>query len=257
MTNSLNTILKEIKEKKAIVNADLDLNSPTARNMRDRQNSAKIRIEQLQVDYRNALLNQTVFIIMYGADAEKMAKVAEKDFGSYAVNAETLFDRIANEVPANVYAGKNASPSLFDIISHALEGVAAEAGVTSFPQPIFRNSKHGRVLGSKADLTTLIKQVISEDVGSELIAVHAVTATFLKALDNEFNGRVYPVVLHTSDAQYAARLNEDINKRLQRQTFTVAVGADPISGSTLLIEKATKVALKEALTQIKTQLGGK
>lgn len=258
MTN-LADILKEMDAKRAIINAEINPDIATARNMRDRQKSAALRVEQLQVEYRNALLGRTVFIVMYGAESSKLAGMAQKDFGSFSADAETIFQRIASEVPVSSYSNKNASPALFDIISHALEGVAAEAGVSSFPQPMFKTSKHARKLTNKEELTSLIKQVVSEDVGSEIIAVHAVTATYLTALEAGFAGKVFPVVLHTPDVTYAAKLMSDIEKRLNRPVYAITVkGEDVIKlDQTVVMPSSTKTALKNALTSIKKALGGK
>jgi len=271
--NDLRTILEKIKVQKSILNVEIGEESSTSRNLADRKRNAKVRIDELKAAYRNALLERTVFIVMYGNDAVKMASMAEKEFGSYAADAEQVINRIVEEVPTQSYKGKNASPSLFDVISHAIEGVAAEAGVISFPNPIYSSSRHSGRLEDKEALKRLVTKVISEDIGTELIAVHAVTATFLKALDTEFDGKVYPVVLHTSSIAYATALVKDIDTRLKRQVFTITtatkdLGTDEkgnelseetvgIQKDTIVINSVDKKNLTAALTKIKKSLGGK
>ena len=259
MTNNLQNILKEIKKNSDIVKAEVLEGENTTRVAKDRQTNAKRRILDLQVDYRNALLARTVFIVLYGPDAKELAKIAENDFGSYAADAESVFNRIADEIPAILYLNKSSSPSLFDVIAHALEGVAAEAGVSEFNSIQYKSSRDAKILKSKDDLKEVIKHTIVNQVGSELLAVHAVTATFMKALETEFDGKVYPVVMYTPDANYAKALVNDIHKHLiNHETYTITTSeTEKVTKNTIVLDKVSKESVKSALTSIKKSLGGK
>jgi hypothetical protein len=258
MTNELTGILQKIKEHKAILNVEVEDGSPTSRNMRDKQSNAKIRLEELTLAYRNSLVDRTVFIVLYGKGATELSQVAEKEFGSYAADAEQSISRIVSEIPESQYLNKNGNAALIEAVTHAIEGLANEAGINSYPQPVFKSSEHGRRISSKEDMHGLVKHILAINVGSEMVAIHAVTATHSKAMDTDFDGRVYPVVLHTEDETYAKILVDDITNRLERQVFTIATEETaPIDKETLVLKKNDKTSLKSVFTAIKKNLGGK
>ncbi len=259
---NLNTILKQIAIHKPNAELELDMgNINTYRARLGQKRAAEESILRLERDYKNQLLQSTAFILVTGSSKDAFVELAsDPKFESFTANPEALFNEIAEQVsPPTVKPslyGREGVKSLFSIAQNVFRDKATDIGVVEYPSFAF-NDRYNVGINTKEEFAQLLKTAIVDQVGSEIVGIHAVNSIADKAIERGHTGSVTPIILGTSDERFALNLLENL-KKLKAKTFLVSAGkvSKTIQGNsgTVVVKNVTEENVADALVTIKNKI---
>lgn len=254
--SNLEKLAAEIKKQKRYASEDVKEGETATLNARKaRKQQAKGRLDDLYVEYKKALVPNLVFVLAYGSGAESFASISKEEGNTDAVSADALYEDLAGRVDSRLLT--NSSSSIFDSLSRHLSDIANEIGVSSYPYVRY-SSKYSAKVKNKEDVLGMAKTMINEDVGAEIVGLYAAEKATRNAMEQDFDGKVYPVVVYLKDATLAKAIKEGLSK-IGARTYAVAVGSVGKGNSakpTLKLDKADNENVIEALKQIKNKIKG-
>lgn len=251
---SLTDILTQIKEDKKIAETDLDTVSPRALPYKKGQvDSAKHRLESLYVDYKNAMLERAVFILVTGSESELFGNIAQEDYECFSFNAKALFKEIVDEINPQIYQDKQVNASTFDIIGNVLEDKLKPLDIISYNALMF-DAKFNRVIKSKNEFVDLVADAVSDIVGPEVIGLDALERTTKAAVNRDYDKKIVPILLHSKDENFIANITNSLRTLNPRVVRIVAGKAKRKDLNPLFsIEETDKSNVGDALKEIATK----
>jgi len=251
---SFDKILANLKENENILKMEILPTDPTARTKAGMVNQARQEIERLKQDFRDEALKRSVFILVFGSRADKAAKILKENFGVLNGSPSLLTAQIIEKLDAGLYNNKQLHPSVIDLSSTVLDGLATELGIDFVPPFYYDGHKHAVMLKSREDLDKVLTTVILEKVGGEIFAVNAIMANLKTMIEEEYSQPVIPMVMEI-DGEMAAKMKTDL-QRINKNVFTMNVGgADQAADLKMTAkQKLDKNVIEKALIQIKQNL---
>ena len=251
---SLNKVIEEIKQVKPFAEEDVETGArETLAGRRGRKNAAIERLKTLRFEYRQSLIGSAAFIVVTGEKRDAFASIASEEFSCFASNPNEFFEDLASRIPAVLYQGRESVSNLFDILGRHLEDKANELGVVEYPQLIFRQ-QYRTTLKSKEDLVSLIKQAVTDQMGSEIVGIQAVNSLLNTAIDKGHGAKITPIVLSTGDEGLALSLGKTLSRLKPKGVFLVVAGkgtkALRTTEGVVSIKDPTKEAVEETLKSI-------
>jgi hypothetical protein len=236
--------LKQIlKNKDSIMEISKQEGSEDPRTHTVKQGKIK-RARQDLVDmyntYRQNVYQKSIVILSLGEEAESFNEIAEKEYGCYKVNGMGLFEDIADRIDKAHYTNHTVTANLFDMITDMFQESADEIGIISYPMMVF-NKKYHKRLNGKQDLVNLLADVFFENVGPEVVGHYAVTKASKMAFEDDFIGKVVPVVLS---------IREDLAKELEKSLELIGMKVFVV----LSDKQADKEEVGKKLVSIKKKL---
>lgn len=223
MYSSFQEIINDIQIQKAIAESDPG-NDPRSYVVRlGKIKKAKADLADLYTDYRKVFQNLTIFIAATGSKAESFAKIAQEEYGCFAVSVDDFYTSLVDRVNPALYENKACSSQVFDLINDYFEEYAEELGIMSYPRMMF-SAKYKKTVTNKADLVTIIKEAFTEALGGETIGLHAINVASKRAVSEGFIGKVAPVVLFSKDQETMKLIIKDL-PHLSDKIFVVAAGS--------------------------------
>tara|TARA_R100000951_G_scaffold115132_2_gene122220 strand:+ start:7679 stop:8440 length:762 start_codon:yes stop_codon:yes gene_type:complete len=220
---SLAKILEDITENKTIAETDLDAVSPRAYPYKLGQvNSAKTKLEDLYITYKNELLSRAVFILVTGSESALFAEIAERDFKCFKTDAKTLFKEIADEIDPSFYMDKKVNASTFDVIGNILEDKLKRLDIVSYNTLMF-NTKYERVIKNKNEFVQLIAEAVSDIVGPEVVGLDALERVSKDAVNKGYKSKMVPILLYSKDEDFIGGISNNL-RTLSPKVVRVAAG---------------------------------
>lgn len=254
---SLQKVLEEMKKVRVLAEEDVDSGPiETLTGRRGRKRHAVEQLKNLRSQYSDTLLRSAVFILTVGSQREAFEQLASTEGNCLLSVAESFYEDLANRIHPTLYTGKNTTSNLFDVVSRHLEDKARELGITEYPQLVFKH-QYARQVTSSKEFTELLKQAITEQVGGEVVGINAVRSLTDTAIARNHTQTVTPIVLSTSDENFALELIPHL-ERLTTRVFLVVAGEasetlKATEGAIVLSEVSSK-SMKAALKQIRSNL---
>ena len=175
-------------------------------------------------DYKNEVRRRIVFILPTGAGAAKFTELSTKEFGCFAIDAEGIYkDSIKNVNPV-LFNNSPFNPSLLDTTVNYFQDVAEEIGLISYPMVIYKNS-YARTLKNQQELLDVVKEAFNADIGSEMVGHYAIHKAANQGIEEEFAGKIMPVILTTDDLKLIESLEENL-KVITHNIFVVDTNED-------------------------------
>lgn len=245
----LGNILEEIKQNKKIAETDLSKIDPRAYPYKKGQvNSAKNKLEDLYLRYKNEIMKRSVFILTTGEESRTFAELSE-GFSCFTVNADDFYTDIASKVSTDVYMKKNVNASVFDILNNLIEDKMKELDIISYNQ-LFFSSKYQRMCNSKADFLDVVKRSITDNVGGEVVGLDALEKVCVEAVNKDYKSRLVPIVLHSKDEQLIKQLSSDIIK-VNPRVVLVTSGKTKLKDKNIIkVKETTEESVGKALKKI-------
>lgn len=248
---SLQTTLAEIK--KQLPFASEDVNSgpvETLNGRRGRKAQAIEILKRLKRQYRQDLLLNSIFIVTVGSGREEFAKVATgEEFGLFSADPEAFYRDLASRVPQSLYMGKTGVSNIFEILGRHLEDKMMELDINEYNQLIFK-AEHAMQINSVDQFTTLIRNAINKQIGSEIAGINALDSLVDAAIAKNHSDSITPVVLVTNDESFALDLVRDL-KRLTSKVFLAVAGdaSDKMKSldESMVLADTNKGTIKNAL----------
>jgi hypothetical protein len=259
---SLESVLKEIQTQKPFSEEDVDSGpSETLNGRRGRKNNAIEMLKTLKAQYRLDLLKSAVFILTVGSQRKEFEDIATGEkFNLFSSDPEEFYNDLAGRVPASLYLGKEGAQNVFDVLGRHLEDKMTELDSLGYNQLIFKE-KYIRALTNASQFTSIVKEVINDQMGTEIVGIQAIQSIMNKAIERGHASKTTSVVLSVGDEKLAMDLLRDLGERGNRIVLVIA-GKSPksLNGytndivSVLRIKEATEETVKQTLDQIKSSL---
>lgn len=253
--NNLNDLVKEIKNTKEVASLEEDHNPLTRRVRMGKIKKAKEKLDDLYIEYKDALREKATIILVNGSEAGKFEEVATNEFGCFSVSADSFYSELISDIHERLYTNYSSSPSLFNAINDKFEEISKRIGIVSFPMLMFE-SKFKKVLKDKNDLKQLITRAFNEKIGAESVGLYALSEISKKAAEEEFAGKTVPIVMKVDDNLLLKELQQDLG-RLINNVFTVSAGesSDEIGNKSLVnLKEITTESVENSLLKIKEKL---
>jgi len=226
MSNSLESLVKTISEKKALIGSKkevMELDNPhVVRTRLGHINRAQEDLKDLYREYRSELQSRAAFILVIGSKAGEFAAEAETGFGCFSLDADTFYKDILEQVPAQLYTNRASTPGLFDHFAARFESRALDIEIIGY-QPLFFDTKYNKMLTGKEDALALIKEAFNDRVGSEVVGLDAIDRVASRAVNENFSGSTVPIVLFSQDESLIGDLSKNLTK-LTGNVFVVTAG---------------------------------
>lgn len=189
-------LVQEIKRQKAYAADTLEGIDPKMRAARlGRKLTAKLRLDDLFFNYREAVRPRVLFILAVGEGSDqfaKMAKETEADVSSLPF--DSLVQKMTEKTDKRLYEKGERNSTVLDVGNRILAEVALELGVRSYNFMNFKQQYEGR--SSKAeDVYDLYFRAIKDQVGSEMLALYLADHASRLAFKENFDGKVYPLIV--------------------------------------------------------------
>jgi len=240
---SFESLIKEIERNRELANMEIpeDADPRTLTTRIGHKKRAKQNLEDLFLEYRNHVRQNAVFILTKGKQSDSFIEIATKEYGCFSVNADEVYEKIADQIDSRNYLNQSATPGLFDMLMSAFNNICDDIGIIGYPAVLFE-SKYKRNLTSREDFITLIKEAFNNKVGSDLVGLYAVDQVARKAINDGYTGTTIPVILNTEDKDLTEDLNTSL-KQINPSVFTVST-----------TKKATAKSVEEKLVKIRESL---
>lgn len=246
---SIKSVMNQIKEKTIVANDDLKDATNNTRPMREGfKRQAKESLEDLQNEYRNLLIQSSSFLIVTGSLGKELCDLAANEPGVFVGNPEDFFTDLVSRIDSRAFMNRTADGTTFEALGYGLELVAREIGVKSYPQLRFK-AEYAQTLSSPEDMVKLAQKAVSDSVGNEMSALYSLNGVLKTALNRGHEESFTPILLNTSDEQFALALLKDLNN-LTAQSYLVVAG----KGGKAVRNARNSVSLKEATTEALQQL---
>lgn len=254
---SLQKVLEEIKKVQPFADEDVTQGPiETLNGRRGRKTQAIEQLKRLKRDYKQQLLQNTIFIVATGSGREEFAKTAVEDFGLFAVDPDAFYKDLASRVPEVLYKGKEGVSNIFDVLGRHLEDKMMELDVNAYNQLLFK-AGYAKQVNSVEEFTQLVKTAVNQQIGAEIAGIQAIDSLVNSAIAKEHAAKTTPVVLATDDEAFALQLLTDL-ERLTTRVFLSVTGKAPKSlksvDGALLLKDASKESVEAALATMKKNL---
>ncbi|HEY5236471.1 MAG TPA: hypothetical protein VIJ14_09860 [Rhabdochlamydiaceae bacterium] len=254
---SLKKILEEIETNRATaeMNAELGPENTRVGRMGIKRNAVELT-KRLKLQYRKELMGSVAFIVVTGTARDQFAQAASDDkFGCFSVDPDSMFAEIASKIDARLY-GRESTKHLFNIVTNLLQDKAMELDIQSYDGLMF-NERYNITVQSAAEFTPVVRNAVSEQVGSEIVGINSVNSIVDTAIKKGHEALVTPVILTTNDERFAVTLNKDL-KRLTTSVFLVAAGkvSKTFKKDTgcLSVSNVTEDSVGETLVEIRAKV---
>lgn len=221
---SLSKVLEEINKVKVYADEDVETGPiETLSGRRGRKNQAIEKLKTLKLEYKQSLIDSAAFIIVTGDKRDAFTAAAVENFKCFSRDPNEFYEDLASRIPPTLYQGQASVSNIFDVLGRHLEDKAREIGIVGYPQMIFRQ-EYRVTLKDKADLTSLIRRAVNDQVGSEIVGIQAITSLVNPAIDRGHGAKVTPIVFSTSDEALALSLESTLSRLKPRGVFLVVAG---------------------------------
>lgn len=220
---SLATILDQINQQKEIAQQDLNVISSRALPYKKGQiTSAKQKLEDLYVDYKNEVLKSAVFILATGDQSETFASIAEEKFKCFSVNGKTMFREILEKVNPQLYKNKKINAFVFEALGNLLEDKMKLLDVKAYNQLIF-DTKYSRVVKDETEMLDVVASAVTDIVGSEVVGLDALERVTQKAVSRNYKSKIVPILIYSTDENFIASITDGL-KRLNPKVVRISAG---------------------------------
>lgn len=259
--SDLREVLDELKKMRTRATASIPANNgTTVNNHKNRQRVAKLRIPDLEQEYRLAVAPAIVPILVIGSDSDKFAKIASDKTGAIVIDGEGLYKELVDRMPPESKNGRMSPKTITDTMRRHFEEVMAKAGVSSYPAINHKRTKSFSIKNI-SDLDRFVKHTVNDNVGSEIAAYYSLNEIASKAIEADFSGKILPVITVVSDESVAEELHSGYSKLSgTAYLLTAGVVSDKVKelafgGTEEVNQKNVLDTLKQIKNHLKTTKG--
>jgi hypothetical protein len=263
---SLSTILEKMNQTRPTAEMDVTMGNPQTYNGRVGLKRASVEtMKRLRLEYRNKVMETVLFIVVTGPGRDKFTEVATSDsFGCFASDPDSFFKDLTSRIDPKLF-GRESAKHLFSIAENVLMDKAQEIDIASTYSLRF-SDKYNTGLPTAEEFTPLIRNAISDQIGSEIVGINAVHSIVDAAINKGYSQDVTPIVLSTSDEKFALDLQKNLKKRMLEnqiksgisdKVFLVVAGKSPktLQGTDhISLKNVTEETVADALAKIKDKI---
>lgn len=262
---SLSTILEQMNQNRPSAEMDVTMGNPQTYNGRVGLKRAAVeKMKRLRLEYRNTVMDSVLFIVVTGPGREKFTEVATSDsFGCFASDPDSFFQDLTSRIDKRLF-GRESAKHLFTIAENVLMDKAQEIDIASTYSLRF-SDKYNTGLPTAEEFVPLIRNAISDQIGSEIVGINAVHSVVDGAINKGYSQDILPIVLSTPDEKFALDLQKNLKKRMlandiksgiSDRVFLVVAGkgSKGITTSDINLKTVTEETVADALAKIKDKI---
>jgi len=249
----LKTALAEIKKARLKKSVDLTkVSQETITAQKGRKRAAQLRLPYLERDYKVALAKHLAVFLVVGKGSSTFGEMAEEITKAPVLDAEGFYKELFKRMPVEASSGKLAPKVVVDIMQRHLLDVAQELEIASFPLPHYKHSR-GFAINNSEDLYRFIKRVMLETAGAEIAAAYLLKQAAKQALEAEFDGDLYPLIVRLDDSSIADKTVEGLSDVLGSVNLLTAGGVESKINTKAFssIDDVTKTSVLDTLKEVK------
>lgn len=202
---SLKKIVEELDRTIPVAEEELGLAPPqTAANLVGRKNRAKERVEELKVEYRNEMLKNTTFIVVYGKASETLPQALTEEVGFFSANPMYFYEDLASRIPQELWLNRRSLSGTFSVLQDFMEEKLIELNIQECNQLRF-TSEYDLEVKNLPDMVSLVKKAINRQIGSEIVGLQSIYGVLDMAIKAK-NTEVANIILPTQDLDLACDL---------------------------------------------------
>lgn len=175
-------------------------------------------------DYKNEVRRRVVFVLPTGEGASKFTEISAREFGCFVVDAESVYKESIKNISPVLFTDSPFNPALLDTAVNYFQDIADEIGLISYPMVIYKNS-YARTLRNEQELLEVVKEAFNNDIGSEVVGHYAIHHATNQGINEEFSGKVMPIILTTNDLKLIKSLEENL-KTITNNVFLIDTDAN-------------------------------
>lgn len=254
---NLQNLAKKIQEKTLAAKDDLKDATNSTRPMREgNKKAAIVALEDLRQDYRRLLLATASYLVISGPQANNIEKSFDPENGPLSADPEGLYEDVLSRMEERTYMNRTADGTFLMALNDSLEKVGKEIGVQSYPQLNFK-AEYAQVISKRAQALGLVRKIINNDIGGELVGIYTVSKLLNKAISQASEDSFTPIILTSKDPALALTLSNDL-RHVSKNVFLVSVGKETPKEfknvpNSITIEKANKESIEELFAAIKSR----
>lgn len=250
----LKELLEQIVETKRIAETEVDFEPvQTYQGRLANRRQAIYNLDSLMVDYRNAVLKNSLLMLVTGEQKDEFCKQAQDEFGCFCFEAEKTFSDIVNKIDPQNYIGQKTNIYLLEMIEAELKEIAWKAGVQSMPE-LKCESEEDQTFNSKEEFLKYVKKVILKYIGAEILVVIAISNASESAIEEQRASSILPVVLSSEDFAFLEAIKTN-GQVFTQNIFTISCGkVKKGTNCGIKLKEATKEDVEQALVTIKNSL---
>lgn len=254
---SLQNTMSEIKKVSHYANEEVaEMPRETLGGRMARQRKAQEELRMLTETYRQELLASSVFILVTGSERDQFLKTATEDFKFFTADADQFYADIADTLSTDLYVGKESSSNLLDVVSRVLENKALEVGIVGYPMLTFRQ-EHRRFINGKEDLIELIKEIVSTQIGAEVVGAQAAKTILSNAIASGHDANTTPVLLSVSGEKSLVDTAAGL-ERITRRVYVITAGKTEITHKNAIeVESVSKKSVEKALRILRANMNNR
>jgi hypothetical protein len=219
---NLENILKEMDLNRANAEMDVTLGSPNTHGGRiGLKRAATETMRHLKLDYRNELMESTVYIVVTGSERDSFNALASSEtFGCFTADPDEFYKNLTSRINPTLF-GREGARQLFNIAGNVLEDKMMELDIGSYNMLQF-NEKYNRAVNNAEDFVPIIREAINDKVGAEIVGINAVHSILDSAIARKHSDLVTPVLLNVTDEKFALDLYKGLPELVKHGVLTNA-----------------------------------
>lgn len=189
--NNLKTLLKEYKETKALAEINLENTDPRFRPSREMLKTDAInKIDTFKSNLGKEFSKAAFSIFPSGPCQEEFAKLAA-DQGAIVVDANEMYAKLGQRCWETMGVSRSFSATQYSTLISELRMLAAELKI-DFNLPTFVSSEYAPELDN---VINTVKTLVETANQKNIVKVYIENQVYQKAIEEEIDGKVLPVVL--------------------------------------------------------------
>lgn len=197
-------LMEQIKDLKATMAVDVMNVAPAVRpGVEGQIRSASQKLPTLIVEYRKAVLESSVPILVSGQHSLAFANIAQAKFKTVSVDYNAVNGKVINEIKSRSQRLEFSNQEYLLMLS-ALNTISQEIGATLMNKPDY----HQDILGQPIEAA--VTKLLNGFYGDELRSNYAAKLAADLALQAEFDGTKLPVVLFNSTGTVSSPFGKPI-----------------------------------------------
>jgi hypothetical protein len=191
---------------------------------RQREKNVDERLRLLFPQYAVELVKATTFILVLGEHSDKFASVAKAEADCFVYDLEKYYDAIVDKINPINYVGQTYSPTTVQLLNNTLMEIGMDLDMVASIPAVVYSSKHAQLIRNRTHFKEIVKQVVNEYIGGDFAGLYAVRQITQEAIDADFSGNFFPMVVYSPDMSLISAANDFA--KIGKYIFTVFAGKE-------------------------------
>lgn len=250
----LRSILDQIKQNKDLIAIEPDPMSPAYPSQQANRRNAMVAIKELQEQYKQALIGNTLLIVATGDGADDFAATAE-GLGTYTASMDAPIDLAVDSTNSDLFVGKQMNQEALSFTIDVLENIISNSGVLGLSLDYVIDSSFVK---TKEQYAQFVAGKMTDQDNAVALVLSAMDELSKRAASDEFDQKTFPVLLTTKYPFLAESLDRALkgSSLLPHPVSIVMVGAKNKLPYAYQAKDSSEGSVKKVFSDIKNKVLG-